>query len=723
MKRSAIILLAFFLIGAATLIYEIIWTEILQLVIGNTVYAISLVLTALMAGLGIGGFVYAKYLERFNKEYLLFALFSFLIAVFGISIIRISNALPYLYLTVFQTFHKSFYLLKLTEFVILLLVMLIPTSLIGALFPIVSKIYREDKAVGETIGSIYSVNNFGAIFGSIITGTLLVSLLGWKSALIVASVFILVAGFIVFSLKKSYKKIVYTLFILGFVYLAFSPSIDTQLMNTALYQRALTYTDVNELRAYANSLDVIYTKQTPYGMVSVVQHEKSTITLHLQGKPDASNGLADMINQKMLGYLPLLLHPNPKDVAVIGLGSGVTLGTTKLFDEVEKVYLIEINPAVIEAERFFKDYNNDALNNPKLNIIVDDARNYFISTNKKFDVVTSEPSNPWVSSTSSSLFTKEFFHLVKNKLKDGGIFVQWIPAYDTSEKDFKIILKTFSDEFEYTTVWFGSLFREDVLFVGSNKPIVNDYGRFERYYSKRNFLEDSRNLGLGNPVRFLSFLFIMNNEDVKKTVEGIKELNTDDKPVLEFSSPIVILNPQKLKGVFSLLESFSPVTITLNNSYEIRDDTIYLKPIGIYLPIYKNSHVDEINFIAERSYQIREPTKGYTRHIVNANIFEKTNIKTESRNLTIDVESLYAENVLTEQLPSYLSSELDWEVISISGKQAYFFDYEDDSKKSFVVFFYCNKANSLNKVTLSSPKEEWNDEYQNILLAGAGCIT
>ncbi|MEE9323917.1 MAG: fused MFS/spermidine synthase [Candidatus Aenigmarchaeota archaeon] len=727
MRKDKIILLAFFLVGAATLVYEIVWSEILQLVIGNTVYAVSIVLTSIMLGLGIGSYVYSKFLNRFSKEYLFFPLFSFIIAIFGMGVMGISNSLPYFYFGVFHALSQNFSLLMLVELVVLLLVTLIPTSLIGAMFPMVSKMYAENKKVGETIGSIYSVNNIGAVTGSVMAGALLIPVLGWRSSLVVASLFAIISGLMVFSLKKSGWKIIYPLLIVSLVFLIFSPGIDTKIMNTALYQRALRYDDFSSLQDYVKSFNVIYTKESPYGLVNVIEREgkdgSNHISLHVQGKPDASTTRDDMMNQKMLGYLPLLLHSNPEDVLVIGLGSGVTLGTLKLFDEVENAYLVEINPAVIEAEIFFKDHNNDALNNEKLKIIVDDARSYLISTDKKFDVVTSGPSNPWVASTNSNLFTKEFFQIVKNKMKDSGIFVQWIPLYGMSPRDFRMMLKTFSEEFEYTTFWLGSVDRLDSLLVGSNKLITVDHKRFEKYFGRSEFREDAGSVGIGNPGQFLFFNFVMNTTSVKDFVRDVKEVNTDDKPILEFSSPIGITEHGNLNEVHSLLEKFTNQTeIPLKNSFSVEDGIVYFDPIGVYLPSFGSSQIDELKWFVKRIFTDVEilEEEGYV-FAIGVDVNGKAKIM--SGDLTVDVSSKFYDRELTEnQIYSLLSKERGWEEIYLNGKRAYLSVFEERDNKVMDLIFFCDGVNILNLISLTSTPAKWRVEWGTVLLDNSGCM-
>lgn len=720
MKKDKLLLAAFFLIGTATLIYEIVWSDLLQLAVGNTVYSVSLVLTSMMAGFGLGGYAYSKFLHKLGKDHLLFTIFSFIIAASGISIIAISNTLPYLLFNLIRSL-QNFSILMFIELIILMAAMLIPASLLGALFPIASKLYSENRKAGEIIGSTYSANNFGAIAGSIISGAILIPVLGWKLSLMAASVLAIFSGLLVFLTNKSHKKIIYPLLFFVLLFIILSPDMDMKILNAALYQRSFSYNDFDSVRNSAASMNILYARQSPYGLVNVIDYgDDKGIALHVQGKSDASTSPLDMSNQKMLAYLPMLLHPNPKDVAVIGLGSGVTLGTTKLFEEVKNSYVMEINPAVIEAERFFKKYNNDALNDSRLTVIVDDARNYLIYTDKKFDVITSEPSNPWITSTNSNLFTKEFFHAANNKLKDGGLFVQWIPFYDMSPSDFKTILKTFSSEFKYTTVWFGSISRLDVLLIGSDKEITIDYSRFKKYFEKKEFAEDAKSVGFDNPVRFLSFTYFMNNNDVRKFVKDTNELNTDDKPILEFSTPLRMIMPESVEESFSSIKDFAEsAEIPLKKTYDIKNNIAYFYPQGIRLPLPDSSDVEDVRISAQRQYEITASPEG-ARYILDTNTSEKSSVK--GKDFLITIESLFGRDLSEQQLSLYLPRNRIWQRSNISADNIYYSVFDDGQNKAMMLGLFCKESSTLNKIMLTAKKTYWKNEFETELLGKTGCI-
>jgi spermidine synthase len=174
------------------------------------------------------------------------------------------------------------------------------------------------------------------------------------------------------------------------------------------------------------------------------------VSLAIDGKIDASNG-GDMLTQRLLAHVPLLLHPNPRRVAIIGLGSGVTLGSA-LTHPIERVDTIEISREVIEASRHFDSENGRALEDARSKLIVGDGRSHMMLGRSEYDVVISEPSNPWIAGV-AGLFTREMFEAIRNRLAPDGIVCQWAHAYDMSRADLRSIVATFIDVFPYAMLW------------------------------------------------------------------------------------------------------------------------------------------------------------------------------------------------------------------------------------------------------------------------------
>ena len=174
---------------------------------------------------------------------------------------------------------------------------------------------------------------------------------------------------------------------------------------------------------------------------------------HVSGKVEASTEPYDMRLQRMLGHMPALFHRNPKSVLVVGFGAGVTAGTFVTHPEVQRIVICEMEPLIPPtATRYFGKENYNVMHDPRVQIVYDDARHYILTTNEKFDIITSDPIHPWVKG-SATLYSKEYFELVKRHLNPGGIVTQWVPLYESDTPTVKSEIATFFDVFPNGTVW------------------------------------------------------------------------------------------------------------------------------------------------------------------------------------------------------------------------------------------------------------------------------
>ena len=195
---------------------------------------------------------------------------------------------------------------------------------------------------------------------------------------------------------------------------------------------------------------VLFLREDSGATVSVEQRDDNRV-LRVNGKPDASLAVDDMLTQRLLGHYPMLFHPDPRDVMVIGLGSGVTVGAV-LRHPVASVSVAEISPAVVEASRLFADVNHRFWEDPRVRVRTDDARHVLLIEDARYDVVISEPSNLWMTGV-ASLYTEEFYQLVRQRLRPGGMLVQWLHAYEMESDDLRMVLRTLLSVFPQVTVF------------------------------------------------------------------------------------------------------------------------------------------------------------------------------------------------------------------------------------------------------------------------------
>jgi spermidine synthase len=265
--------------------------------------------------------------------------------------------------------------------------------------------------------------------------------------------------------------------------------------------------------------------------VSVHKSKTSeNVYLKVNGKVEAST-IGDMPTQVLLGQIPMLLSQNPENVLVIGLGSGVTVGSVGTFST-KGITVVELEPAVVEASKYFSDVNHRVLRDPRLRVMTYDARNFLLVTPEKFDVIISEPSNPWMAGV-SNLFTREFFIMGSQRLNSGGVFCQWLQLYKISPENLQSILRTFQDIFPHLLVFESSEY--DLLILGSFAPLSIDLRRLEGRLSQPRVKEDLKRIKVGS-VRDILSHFVLGTREVPAYVKNAL-INTDDNALLEFSTP------------------------------------------------------------------------------------------------------------------------------------------------------------------------------------------
>jgi len=308
-----------------------------------------------------------------------------------------------------------------------------------------------------------------------------------------------------------------------------SPSWDRALLASGVYLYAPFVPKDLDLETQLKAGTILYYGEGAAATVSV-KRLTGTTTLAVDGKTDASNR-GDMLTQKLIAHLPLLLHDDPRDVAIVGLGSGVTVGSA-LRHPIEHVDVIELSPEVVEASRHFVVENHDALRNPRTHLIVGDGRSHLVLSSRQYDVIISEPSNPWIAGV-AALFTREFFQAVRDRLAPGGVVCQWANTYNISEVDLQAIVATFRSVFPDATAWLVGA--DDLLLMASNTPTDPRLGNIERNWVRPGVADDLALVGAVEPFAIWS-LFVAGPQELSDYSAGAAIL-TDDRMSLEFSAP------------------------------------------------------------------------------------------------------------------------------------------------------------------------------------------
>lgn len=554
--RHLVIISAFALSGFCSLAYEVLWTRVFALVLGSSVYAFTVMLATFLAGIGIGSLAFAPVVDRLKRPVVWFGALEAVIGFTGLFSIFLYRKLPFILYSMRETFAERFWLFQLLQLLLCAAIMIIPTLSMGAIFPLVGRIYTKGlKTVGKNIGEIYFFNTAGSIFGAFAGGFILIPALGVQNGVIlIAALNVCIAAVLISgaSLKGYTKAAVAAVFAVVFILSAIAlPPWEKMVMTMGLYVNPVM--DKGRIIFYKEGINAVITVRET---LKTEGYKYNTISYQANGKNEAGSvdGRPSEV-WSLLGHIPILLHEGePKEALLVGLGAGITLGAMEYYD-LKSIDVVEIEPAVIEAARYFKVPNNNALDDPRVKMHVTDGRNFVFARQSGYDVIVSAVSDPWISGV-SNLFTYEYFVELKKKLNEGGMVSLWFQNYRLTSKELKIGLNTFASVFPYVSIWFHYTDALDLIVMGSVEPHALDLERLERAFAKSGVREGLAKIGINNPIDLFDH-FIIGNRDFRNYT-GRTVLNTDERPVFEFQLPkLQYIKPSEGKKI--LAEIFAGV--------------------------------------------------------------------------------------------------------------------------------------------------------------------
>lgn len=536
------LLITFAVVGATAMVYEIAWTRLLSTTLGSSTYAFTLMLATFLAGIAIGSRVFEAWIARRGKVSLTaFSMTQILTGVAAIVFLLLFGHLPAFLWSLITATHATFRGLLVSQFAICALAMLPAAIVFGFNFPVVTLLIANHEN-GQSpspaaVGRACAANTLGAIVGSIAAGFWLVPALG--SFRLVTCTAVVNLALAVFLLARDFPRripaLAGTAVLAGIVVLAgYSGRLyDPATANFSVITKHGYYPDTLRLGEIVRMMDLVFAEDGLNASIAVTQSE-GNLALATNGKVDASTG--DSLTQLMLGHLGAAFHPAPRKVLVIGLGSGMTVSAVARYPEIQQIDCVEIEPAVIHAAPYLRPLNRDVLRDPRVHIIVDDARNFLFATHDQYDLIISEPSNPWVAGV-ASLFTDEFYQQVRARLAPGGMLVQWVQTYTIFPEDLKMVLGTVAREFPQVTVWRGST--SDIVLLAQSQAGMLSFDHMHRMWSDPVLREEYGQMRMGSPEALLGYN-LLDDQDLRRLVAGAAR-NTDDLTRLEYRAPRAIL--------------------------------------------------------------------------------------------------------------------------------------------------------------------------------------
>lgn len=543
-RNHPAVLLVVLLSGFMAMVFEVAWSRTLALLLGSSIYSFSLILLTFLLGIALGGVVCSRYYRGRRRGS--FATLAFCQMAAVVTAALVLPALPFITSYVVLAVPKVSTqpaLMFASNFLVCTFLLLIPTIFLGISFPMAAEVYvdRAERSA-RTVGKVYLFNTFGTIAGSILAGFVLIPVIGVRNALVVGLATGIASGLVALAFATGVPMlrraigVVLPIAVAGVV--AVSPFWKKEIMTSGpfLYASHLASARipgslVEKIRMRAG--DILYYHDGAVCTVSV-HRVKKHIFMKVNGKTDASTG-SDMHTQVLSAYIPMLLKPGAKDVLMIGIGSGTTAGKILQFP-VEKLRCVEIERAVARGSRYFKKANERYWEDERNEIILEDARNFLLLDKNKYDVIISEPSNPWMAGV-ASLYTVEAFSSMRDHLKPGGLVCQWFQKYRISEYDLGIAMSTFADVFPHVYVFRGA--PDDLLMVGSASPISLDFRDVQSRLDTLPEVEKVlRGFGLRDALSLLVSSFVADKEYIRESFRHINLRQTDDTPYLEFFAPL-----------------------------------------------------------------------------------------------------------------------------------------------------------------------------------------
>ena len=513
-KGAMTVYLAIALSGMSALGAQVVWTRVLSLMLGATTYTFSIILAVVLIGLGLGSSAGAWLTREMQRPRLALGWAQFLLVIaIAWTAAMLAHSLPYWPIN--PMFSQGPWIDFQMDFVRSLWALFPATLLWGASFPFaLAALASPDQDPGRLVGRVYAANTLGAIGGAVIFSVVLVPVIGTQQSQRILIACAVVAGLLALvpamglSTPRTAGRLRAAVALVAALAVAAMLAMSVAPVPPALvaYGRMLP-----AIRA-DNQPNFLYVGEGMNASVAVSQHSLrgSPRRFHVSGKIEASTEPGDMRLQRLLGHLPALVHEKPKSVLIVGFGAGITAGAFVLYPEVERIVICEIEPLIpAKIAGYFRKENYDVLNDPRVEVVYDDARHFILTTDEKFDIITSDPIHPWVKGA-ATLYTEEYLALARAHLNPGGVMAEWVPLYENSVAGVKSLVATFFEVFPDASMWthvVRATRGDDVVILGQPGPTRIDIDALEARFNGPAYARvkaSLREIGINSIVQLFS---------------------------------------------------------------------------------------------------------------------------------------------------------------------------------------------------------------------------
>lgn len=528
--------------GATALGAEVVWTRLLSLLLGATVYTFSLILAVFLIGLGIGSWGGALAGRGKHPATALGICQLLLVGGIAWAALMIAQSVPFWPINPLLSADPA-YTFQI-DVVRVLWCILPPALLWGASFPLaLAAAAGPGEESSSLVGRVYAANTAGAIVGALAFSLRVIPLVGTKGA---EQILVGLAAFgalvVLGPLALRSKGVFSTVGVAAAMGLA----LFTALKIPAVPPELIAYG--RRIMINLNRSQILYTGEGINSSIAISRWDDGAIQFHVSGKVEASTESYDMRLQRLLGHMPALFHPNPKSVLIVGFGAGVTAGSFVPHPTIQRIVICEMEPLIPPtATKYFGRENYDVKDDRRTQIYYDDARHFVLTTPEKFDIITSDPIHPWVKG-SATLYSKEYFEMVKAHLNPGGVVTQWVPLYESDEETVKSEIATFFDVFPGGSIWANELSGGgyDVFLLGQATPAPVNVDQIQAKLSSPEYaavLQSIREVGFGNATSLLS-VYAGQQTDLKPWLQGA-EINRDWNLRLQYLAGLALNRSQE----------------------------------------------------------------------------------------------------------------------------------------------------------------------------------
>ena len=548
--EKRLVLWAIGLSGFCALAYEVLWTRIMVFFLGSTTYAFATMLAAFLFGIALGSLVFSRWVDKIKQPLAVFGIVQLGIGLFALIVMPAFEELYGLSRAFQSTFGGS----RFWAFFSCFLVMCLPTFLMGASFPLVTKIYTGNaRQLGRSIGNIYAVNTVGSILGAFCAGFILIPLIGIRPSIVltvalntgIGCLLVFRGGQRAESAKSFLQGVGIGLPILnaGVAVILLLTVNQPLFLKSAIFK---TQRPGDTLVDYNEEVDAT---------VTTLKDDEGVYRLYVDTNQAADASRWDSPSHRVIAHLPLLLHPRPKRALVVGFGMGLT--SHSITQHGVKVDAVELSSGVIAAaQTHFTHVNGNVFEHPLFNYKLNDGRNHILMTQTKYDMISTGIIHPLVSAGSSNIYTADFYRLCRRILSEDGIMCQWVPLHRLPEAHYKMIVRTFIEVFPQATLWYKYT-PDFVILIGTRAPLQID---FLNFMARSEIASIEEGLA-ADDLDGMSLLdsFMMGPENVRKYV-GVGPIHTDNRPRLEFFRGVDLVGTttQNVKGMSEHRERVLP---------------------------------------------------------------------------------------------------------------------------------------------------------------------